>query len=59
MAGAQKTLTAGTIEELEAEVERWYEEAEGAGLGDARLPWDPEAVIKTEDGYAFHVWAHS
>lgn len=59
MGGAQEVITAPTVEELEAKVAEWYERAEGMGLEDARIPWDPALVQEREDGYVFSVWAHS
>lgn len=59
MAGAQTTIEAPTIEELQARVEEWYAQAADRGLEDARLPWDPANVEQTDDGYVFSVWAHS
>ena len=59
MGGAVATITASTIEELKSKVEEWYEDAAATGLEDARLPWDPESVRMTGEGYEFSVWAHS
>ena len=59
MAGARTTLTASTIEELEARVNEWYEQAAAQSLEDVRLPWDPSLVLETADGFSFVVWAHS
>jgi hypothetical protein len=59
LAGATNTITAPIVEELETKVREWYEQAAGQGLEDARMPWDPELVQETKDGFAFNVWAHS
>jgi hypothetical protein len=59
MAGAQKTLTASTIEDLEARVNEWYAQAAANGLEDVRMPWDPSLVLETDEGFAFNVWANS
>jgi hypothetical protein len=59
MAGATEKIVAPTIEELQQRVEAWYERAAGQGLEDARLPWNPEGVRQTDDGFEFNVWAHS
>jgi len=59
MAGAITTLSAKTKTELKRKVQEWIVGAKAHELTDIRLGWDPDRVVKTENGYQIEVWAHS
>ena len=40
-------------------VSDWYAEAAREGFEDSRIPWNPDAVVQTDEGYECAVWAHS
>jgi len=59
MGALAEKLFAPTLDELEKMVNEWYRNAAAQGLADVRLPWDPEAVQETKDGFVFEVRAHT
>jgi len=59
MGGSMGTVSARTKTELKRKAQQWIREAKSAGLNDIRRGWDPERVVKTDNGYEISLWAHT
>lgn len=59
MGGSIATISARTKTELKKKVQEWIRGAKAAGLTDIRRGWDPDRIVKTENGYEIEVYAHT